>query len=167
MKFKLLILVFFLENLAFAQILPKFEIGDTLPNFSFKSNFKRNYSLSDLKGSYVLVFFWSSWNKESREIQKDMFPIFNKFKDKKFSKGRKFYVVSVSIDDSKKLWEFALKKDNPPWNYHQCDFRGWNSTVVQACRVNAIPFNYLLNSDGVIVGKNMNAQELERLLYGY
>ena len=152
---------------ALAQNQPKFEIGDTLPNFFFKGNFKKPYYLADLKGSYVMIIFWASWNPKSRELQQEMVAPYLKFKDKKFKKGRKFYMISVSIDDSKKLWELALKKDNIPWTYHSCDQMVWKSALVESCRVFTIPFNYLLNSEGIIVAKNINGQDLERLLYGY
>ena len=90
-------------------------IGDTFPNFQYKGMFQKENKLNGLKGSYVLVHFWASWNSESRELQLEFIPIYSKFKEKKFNKGKKFYIVSVSLDKEEKLYELAIKKDNLPW----------------------------------------------------
>ncbi|MDP1725741.1 MAG: thioredoxin family protein [Bacteroidota bacterium] len=150
-----------------SQASKSFEIGDTLPDFSYQGAFQKAYHLTDLKGSYVLVHFWASWNVESRTLQREMTIPYLKYKDKKFKIGRKFYIISISLDDSKKYCELALKKDNLPWKSLVCDEKGWNSPIVENCRVKTIPYNFLLSPDGIIVAKNLSSQDLERLLRAY
>jgi thiol-disulfide isomerase/thioredoxin len=143
-----------------------FSIGDTLPNFEYQGQFARNYQLKELKGSYVLVQFWASWNQESRSMQFDFIDTYGKYKDKKFKKGRRFYIVSVSLDEDKVIWELSLKKDNLPWKSNVCDFQVWNSPIVKNCRINSIPFNYLLDPDGRIIAKNITKDQLDEILKG-
>ncbi len=165
---RILLIIFLLSPFSgSSQNTKDFGIGDTLPDFLYQGAFQKPYHLTDLKGSYVLIHFWASWNAESRTLQREMVPPYTKYKDKKFQRGRKFYIISVSLDESLKYWELALKKDNLPWKNHVCDELGWKSPIVETCRIKSIPFNYLLNQEGIIVAKNVNSQELERLLKDY
>lgn len=143
-----------------------FEIGDTLPNFSYQGQFTRKYELKDLKGSYVLVHFWASWNEESRSMQMSFIDTYAHYRDRKFKKGRKFYIVSVSLDLEENIWEIALKKDNLPWKNQVFDGKGWKSPVVTSCKIYQIPGNYLLDPNGRIIAKNIQSAELESILKG-
>ncbi|MFY8019972.1 MAG: TlpA family protein disulfide reductase [Bacteroidia bacterium] len=153
-------------NLSKAQQL-SLSIGDTFPNFQYKGMFQKENKLSGLKGSYVLIHFWASWNTESREMQLEFIPVYSKFKEKKFSKGKKFYIVSISLDKEEKLFELATKKDNLPWSSSYCDFKGWQSELISRCGIQQIPSNFLLNPEGKIIAININAAELEQFLRGF
>jgi peroxiredoxin len=142
----------------------KLSIGDTLPNFAYQGQFSKDYNLKELKGSFVLVNFWATWNQESRAMQFDYVDIYARYKDRKFKKGRKFYILSVSIDDGIEVYTTAIKKDNLPWKTHLCDFQGWNSPIVKLCAVETIPANYLLDPNGIIIAKNIKRDALEEIL---
>ncbi len=139
-------------------------IGDTLPNFSYQGQFSKPYHLKDLKGSYVLVNFWATWNQESRGMQLDYIETYARYKDKKFKKGRKFYIISISLDEAFEVYNSALKKDNLPWKTHLCDFLGWNSPIIKQCGVASIPLNYLIDPNGIIIAKNIKNEALEDIL---
>lgn len=141
-----------------------FNIGDTLPNFQFKGLVNNDISLNQLRGTYVFVVFWASWNAESRKLNRELLPVYSRYKDKNFSVGRRFNVVSVSIDANPKPYELAIKKDNPAWFYHYCDYKGWQTAPVKICRVAQIPSNFLLDPKGVVIQKNIGIKELELLL---
>ncbi|OYU95034.1 MAG: hypothetical protein CFE21_12045 [Bacteroidetes bacterium B1(2017)] len=167
MRVKLFILIFFSSIGLLKCQTNGLSIGDTLPNFSYQGQFAKPYSLKDLKGSYVLVHYWASWNEESRKMQQDFTEPFARYKDRKFKKGRKFYIVSISLDESPKIWDLSLKKDNLPWRSHVCDFMGWNSPIIQKSAIKTIPSNYLLDPNGRIIAKNIKKDELEQLLSGF
>ncbi|GAB1449800.1 MAG: redoxin domain-containing protein [Bacteroidia bacterium] len=161
-KFVLLTFVllgFWAEN--FAQSL---KIGDEFPSFNFQGQFQKQSQLSDYKGSFVLIHFWASWNEESRTLQQSFTPVYSRFREKRFTKGRKFYIISVSIDEVPKHYELALKKDNLPWNAFVCDFIGWKTPLLKLAGVEKIPSNFLLDPYGRIMAMNLNAQQLEKIL---
>lgn len=141
-----------------------FEVGDTLPDFSFQGQFTKSYTLSQLKGSYVLVHAWASWNEESRKMQRSFIDPFVKYKDKRFSNGRRFNIISISIDHQLALWELALKKDNLPWKNNVCETQIWASPLLKQLRIASIPCNYLVDPTGIIVKVNLDADELEQYL---
>jgi hypothetical protein len=97
----------------------------------------------------------------------EFIPIYSKYKEKKFKKGKKFYIISVSLDEEQKLFDLATKKDNLPWSSDYCDFKVWNSELVIKSGINRIPSNFLLNPEGKIIAINVNVEELEQLLRGF
>ncbi len=163
---RLLGLFFFLiiHNFGALGQTKQWKIGDTLPNFSYEGQFTRDYQLKELQGSYVLVNFWASWNEESRRLQISFIDLFARYKDRRFKQGRKFYIISVALDDNPEMLELALKKDNLPWKTKYCDFKGWKSPLLEQAKVNQIPCNYLLDTRGVILGVNLKKDQLEEIL---
>jgi peroxiredoxin len=162
MRTFLWVVIIFVASHAHAQ--NSFAVGDTLPDFSFQGQFTRSYTLGQMKGSYVLVHFWASWNDESRKMQRSFIDPFVKYKDKRFSNGRRFNIISISIDENEALWELALKKDNLPWKNNLCEKSAWRSPLLNQLKVHAIPANYLVDPNGIIVKVNLDANELEQFL---
>lgn len=113
--------------------------------------------LSDLKGKVVLLDFWASWCGPCRIANKGMAKIYSKFKEKGFE------IFSVSIDDDKKDWIKAIKKDNITWK--QVNIAGgWNSPIAVKWRIEAIPTSYLIDKEGKLVAMDLEGKELEETL---
>lgn len=162
MKKGLTLALLLISQMGWAQ--KPFAVGDTLPNFSFQGQFTKSYTLGQLKGSYVLVLAWASWNEESRKLQSSFIDPFIKYKDKRFANGRRFNIISISIDESTALWELALKKDNLPWKNNVCENQVWESPLLKQLKIASIPFNYLVDPNGIIVKINLDALQLEQYL---
>lgn len=145
---------------------PQWKIGDTLPNFSYDGQFARDYKLSELKGSYVLVHYWASWNEESRRMQLSFIDLFGRFKERRFKLGRRFHIISIALDDNPEILELAWQKDNLPWKNKYCDFKGWKSPLILQAKISQIPSNYLLDPRGIIIGVNLKRDQLEEILRG-
>jgi hypothetical protein len=142
----------------------QWKIGDTLPNFGYDGQFARDYQLSDLKGSYVLVHYWASWNEESRKMQISFIDLFGRYKERRFKLGRKFNIISIALDDNPEILDLAWQKDNLPWKSKFCDFKGWKSPLIIQSKISQIPANYLLNQNGIIMGVNLKKEQLEEIL---
>ncbi|KAA6349892.1 Thiol-disulfide oxidoreductase ResA [termite gut metagenome] len=142
------------------------ESGKMLPSFTL-TNIKGNkISRFSIKSEYLLIYFWASWNDESRlanvELRKINRIYANKEKTRKV-KGKdnkkELAILGISLDTDKEGWKQAVKQDTLTWE-QVCDFSGWNSDVVKQCAVLKLPTNVLINSTGKIIAYNIKQDSL-------
>lgn len=121
-------------------------IDSFAPNFEIAKNGKQT-KLSDKRGNYVLVNFWSSSNASSRirNIQYDRF-----FKG---DKSRADF-ISVNFDNSEKLYKELLKVDQLASESQFHDDGGRNSKLYKDYHLDSGLNSFLLNKEGKIVAIN-------------
>jgi len=124
-------------------------------------------SLSELKGSLVLIEFWASWNNFSRENHFKLLSIYNRYKYSNFTNAKSFEIFSISLDSKKSDWENACQQDNINWKYNVCDFNYWNTQAVNDYNINRLPYYILIDEEGRIIKTMKKIDELEQLLNKY
>jgi thiol-disulfide isomerase/thioredoxin len=139
-------------------------IGMKAPDISMEGPDGKVIKLSSLKGQMVLIDFWASWCGPCRHENPNVVKAYQEFKDKKFRSGKGFTVYSVSLDTNKDRWLAGIKQDNLVWDYHVSDLQGWKSAVNQEYGIYGIPMSFLIDGDGMIVGKNLRGPALEAKL---
>lgn len=143
------------------------KIGDSAPEIDAVLHNKTAFKLSSLKGSYILLHFWASWDLPSLKQHNSFIKTYQKYKDAKFANGKKFNIVMVSIDQKPETYNTAIARENLPWPYLICDYDGWGSKIIKTYKVENIPCNYLINPNGMIISQNIFDENLELELKKY
>ena len=118
------------------------------------------FKLSSLKGKYVLVDFWASWCVPCRAENPHLLKAYNQLKDKKFE------IVGISLDETKTAWLNAVKHDGMPW-IQVSDLKGFKSDIAVKYGISAIPQNFLINPEGIIVAKNLRGEDVDKQLSAF
>lgn len=113
--------------------------------------------LSSLKGKTILLSFWASWDKSSRKENKHLKKMYSKYKNKGFE------IYQVSLDRSKILWKNAIENDNLPW-INVSDLRYTESYPARLYNIKQLPANFLINTKGDIIGKDLFGNRLTEKL---
>jgi thiol-disulfide isomerase/thioredoxin len=140
------------------------KIGERAPDLVFKSPEGKNISLSSLRGKMVLVDFWAAWCSPCRQENPHLVELYKKYRDKAFINGSGFTVYGVSLDRSKEDWVGAIEEDGLIWEAHVSDLKGAQSVPAAMYGVMAIPMNFLIDGDGIIVAKGLRGEYLENKL---
>lgn len=133
------------------------EVGNTAPELVLPANSGEIVTLSSFKGRYVLVDFWASWDQPSKNQEK-----FNEMAYSKWG-GRNFSIVSVSLEPEREVWKQYLQTANYKWT-QLIDEQVWMGPAVKAYKFDSIPFNFLIDPSGKIIGKAMYGDSLLKKL---
>ena len=136
------------------------EVGEKFVDFSQKDQEGNVIDFSSVRGEVTLIEFWASWCKPCRASNPDLRRLNAIYADKGFR------IVGISLDSSKEQWVSAIQKDSLNW-VNLSDLNGSNNAVAMIYGVKAIPDNFLINKNGIIIGRHLNAQSLEERLEEY
>ena len=124
------------------------------PDIILPNHNGREIALSSLRGKIVLIQFWSAKDRISRIQNQALIELYSKYK----SKGLEIYQVSIDTDRS--FWLNAIEQDGLTW-INVGDMMGSNSAL-HMYNVQEIPSNYILDREGIIVGKDLKGPSLDQ-----
>ena len=133
-------------------------VGTYFTDFTGVTPDGKELSLSELVGKtdYVLVDFWASWCGPCRRFVPVLKEIYSSMPE-----GR-LQILSCSVDQEEAEWRQALKEEDMPWaqvredEAHPCSDK---------YDVRYIPHTVLIDSEGTIVGVNLEEPEIQEILF--
>ena len=132
-------------------------IGSMAPDFTMNDTEGKPFTLSQLKGKYVLVDFWASWCGPCRGENPNVVAAYNQFKNKNFT------ILGVSLDENKEKWLQAIKADKLQWK-QVSDLKGWENATVSLYGYDGIPYNVLIDPQGKIIATSLRESALQEKL---
>jgi thiol-disulfide isomerase/thioredoxin len=109
------------------------------------------------KAEYTLIDYWFSRCKPCLEQLPSLIRIYNKNKNKGFN------VIGISVDQTENVipfWQKIIIEKGIPWK----NYLDENGKIATKEKIISFPSNFLLNSKGQIIKKNIAPEELEKLL---
>jgi peroxiredoxin len=141
---------------AMMQVKPV-SVGHKAPDFTLIDSDNQPVKLADYKGKYVMLDFWASWCVPCRKENPNVVKAYAKYKDKGLN------ILGISLDEDRKPWLDAVAKDGLTWR-HASEFKRFEGPTVRLYKVEAIPSNFIIDPQGVIIAKNIAGAELEEFL---
>ncbi len=132
------------------------EQGSNSPDIVLPNSKGEEVALSSFRGKVVLLQFWAAVDKGSRIQNPVLVEAYKKYARKGFE------IYQVSIDQNRAEWVDAIDQDKLTWT-NVGDMEG-STSAVSVYNVQSIPFNYLLDEEGVIVARNLTGPALNKAL---
>lgn len=132
------------------------EQGDNSPDIVLPNPDGTEIALSSFRGKVVLLQFWSAADRNSRIVNQALVEAYRKYKN------RGFEIFQVSVDTDREEWTDAIEYDNLTW-INVGDMEG-SRHAVNSYNIKSVPFNYLLDKDGVIISRDLKGQALDKAI---
>ena len=132
-------------------------------DFTQKNVDGNDFRMSSFIGSakIIILDFWASWCPDCRKENPNLVKIYNEFKDKGLD------IVSISLDTDEVAWKKAIVDDNLTWKNHVSDLQGWRNAVAEQYTIAFIPQNLILDSNGIILEKNLSGDKMKDFISSY
>ena len=130
--------------------------GDVAPDFKIESTSEEQpaFKLANMKGRYVLLSFWASYDAQSRMQNVSLSNVL------RAASNQNVEMVSVSFDEYRSVFEETIRKDQIVTPTCFAETKGESSGLFKKYRLNRGFTNYLLDGNGVIIARNISAAEL-------
>jgi thiol-disulfide isomerase/thioredoxin len=133
--------------------------GDNIPDAAFPMASGDTVQWHTLLGKRLTVLdIWASWCAPCRRENKDvLLPLWTKYRDSGLQ------IIAYSIDSSPVAWKNAIAKDRADWP-HASHLSGDDAPFLQTLRISTIPANFILDSQGKILAKNLHGEALKAFI---
>jgi len=121
--------------------------GNLAPDFTLLQRDSSLFTLSSMRGGYLMIDFWASWCKPCREAIPHWKEIYQTYHEKGFD------IVSVSDDSRWGDWIRAMDQEQMPWIQVIDEFPVKNrpARIGSLYMTHYIPFYVLLDKEGRII----------------
>ena len=139
------------------RILEQVSIGGQVQDIVAPDPSGTERSLYENMGEVTLIDFFGSWCGPCRSESDHLGRMYEQYKDEGFE------IFGFGIEFNRESWLRALEQDDRVWtNVSTVD--GYDSEIAREYAITALPKNFLVDEDGVIIAKDVHGDELEELI---
>lgn len=142
------------------------KVGNEVPNITLSLSNGETTQLTDYRGKYVVLNFWTSDCEKLPEMLAELRKVHELIKDEQF------VIISFALESDTAKWEEAIKRNNinlDGW-LHACDGMGAESPAAKLFKVEETPQIILIEPEGRAVSLDMDIDEMimrvEQILAG-
>lgn len=129
-------------------------VGDIAPNFLLQSpSSTSTIELHSLRGKYVLISFWASYDASSRMSNASLSNAL------RINSSTNVTMLSVSFDEYPSIFNETIRQDQIGASACFVDTAGHQSPLYKQYRLHRGFGNYLIDADGIIVAKNISPED--------
>lgn len=136
-------------------ILKNTSIGGTVKEIKMPDKNGKEIPLFAKEAKYILIDFWASWCAPCRRESQELSEIYKLFNPKGFE------IYGVGLETEKENWLNAIEKDNRIWA-NVSTLQEFETPVTYQYAVTSLPANFLIDSNGKIIAKNLHGEELRK-----
>mgnify|MGYP002859126131 CR=1 FL=1 len=131
--------------------------GVKVPEISLPLQNGAHLSLSTLQKSnkIILIDFWASWCKPCLTSFPELKKVYNKYRDLPIGNADGFTIYSVSLDNDLAKWQEVITQYELDWPHQVIDTTAFGSNYLDLYQFSQIPTSYLIDENGIIIGKNI------------
>jgi len=125
-------------------------VGSKYIDFAKKDINGNSFTLSSIKGKYVILDFWGSWCGPCRASHPHLKEVYEKYK----SEGLEIVGIcnekKEDIAACERSWKKAVKKDGMPWTQVLNNYDKKTTDLVKLYAIEGFPTKIILNKEGEI-----------------
>ncbi|RKR05069.1 peroxiredoxin [Flavobacterium sp. 90] len=110
--------------------------------------------LNKFNGKIILIDFWASWCAPCRKKSPELIALKQQYS------GTNFEIIGISRDKNSKQWNAAIEKDKLDW----INLLDQDQKIESSLGIENIPYNYLIDEKGIIIGINLSPTEIGKIL---
>ena len=133
----------------------QFSVGKVFPGFNVEGLSGEPLALDDFRGKIVLLDFWATWCQPCLIELPSVIQAYQTY----HADG--FEIVGISLDKDKEKLTTFIEANQMDWPQY-FDGEGWQNALALKYSVQSIPATYLLDGEGVIIGKNLRGPALSQ-----
>ena len=129
-------------------------IGQRFPDFNETDLNGAPLSVAAAKGKVMLVDFWATWCGPCRAEMPNVIAAYQKYRPSGFD------IIGISLDENQGAVVSFTASQGMTWPQY-LDGKGWNNKLAKQYGVDSIPMSYLLDRNGIILGKGLRGRALD------